>query len=146
MEEDRLHSLEKEVKRLKAESVHGSVDSALQQVRHLADKLNVDNNILLSSVEQLSDAAMLCGHPERDAYKHYLRACRQLEDSPQLRKLGINLLGDSTAKRVSNALEAVRKADGSGPQGVAPPPGYGGPPAPGMFPPWAPAPPGAYGP
>lgn len=151
--DDRLLLLEKEVKRLKSEAANHSVEQALQQVRNLADKVKVDNLVLLTAVEQLCDLAMLTGHPERDVYKHYLRACRELESSPGLRKLVISLMGDHTSKKVSSALDAIRKvtedthqvtvAGQSGSQmGQTPAPfgGYMPPwPAPHMYPPqWGP--------
>lgn len=113
-QQGRLVYLEQEVKRLRAKSKSGSVDNALAQVRHLSARASVENSVLMAAVEHLVDSATLSNHPEKEAYMyvHYYKACRELENGPGLRRLVITL-GDSTAKRVSQALESVKRAEGA---------------------------------
>lgn len=75
----------------------------------MVERARVDNSVLIAAVAQLVDSAMRTDHPEKEAFRQYLRACRELEESPGLQRLIITLMGDATAKKVSQALETVKK-------------------------------------
>jgi hypothetical protein len=105
----RIQTIESEMKRLRQEQEGGSVKSALSQVRTLALRSSTPNGVLLAALEQLHDIAVVADHPDKDAYKMAMKACRDNDGSGQLHGLVTRLLGTDSAKKAQTAVDSWKK-------------------------------------
>ena len=108
-QEDRMETLEREIKKLKKSSDAGNVDLALAQVRMLAGRSSTSNEVLIAAMEALHDAASFCDHTDKDLFKMAVRACRENDHGGPLHGLIIKLIGTDTAKKAQTAVDAWKK-------------------------------------
>jgi hypothetical protein len=89
-----------------------SVETALAQVRALADRPTSTNASLVAAMEVLSDIAIINEHVEREHFKIALKAVRQREHvSTPLHGLIVKLIGSDVSKKVNSSVDSWLKAN-----------------------------------
>jgi hypothetical protein len=107
---DGMEDIQKQLLRLQQQQEKGNVENLLAQVRTLAMRPHTENDLLIASLENLSDAANLYNHADAETFKLALKACRENSASGKLHGLVIKLLGTDAAKKAQVAIEGWRKA------------------------------------
>ena len=106
----RLDQLEQEMKKMRGSGTT-AVDTALAQVRALADRTSTTNSSLIAALEVLSDQAAIHNHPDKEQFKMALKVVRAKEDmGVPLQGLVIKLVGTDAAKKVNASVDSWLKA------------------------------------
>jgi hypothetical protein len=105
-------ALEEQMKDMKNTAGQVTVETALAQVRALADRSTSTNASLIASLEVLSDQASINNHADKEHYKIALKAVRGKEKcQTPLQGLVVKLIGSDAAKKVNASVDSWLKAN-----------------------------------